>query len=175
MPRKNPSSSLQAANNSSFIYHKLWQPKLFLKKNEDLCATALSRDPQTRSGLDFGTQETTSKQLLTTFIQLTDRPTGTCNGVTWFLKHIMMIQSSGGNINVARPSTYLESRSWRGHDCRKQTKKPKPSLKIGTANAICYNSLGLFRDYGQNHIFVKPHKILTHSRPFLFPYFVSVI
>ena len=26
--------------------------------------------------------------------------------------------------------------------------KPKPSLKNGTANAICWNSLGLFRDYG---------------------------
>ena len=59
----------------------------------------------------------------------------------------------------------------------------KPSLKIGTANAIC--SLGLFRDYGLNYIFfrnktflffkieswnvclkknfVKPHKISTHS------------
>ena len=30
--------------------------------------------------------------------------------------------------------------------------KPKPSLKIRTANAICWNSLGLFRDYGLNHI-----------------------
>ena len=29
----------------------------------------------------------------------------------------------------------------------------KPSLKIGTANAICWNSLGLFRDYGLNYIF----------------------
>ena len=26
-------------------------------------------------------------------------------------------------------------------------KGPKPSLKIGTANAICWNSLGLFRDF----------------------------
>ena len=64
----------------------------------------------------------------------------------------------------------------------------KPSLKIGTANAICWNSLGLFRDYdGLNHIFlviklfcfsrqkaeifsiclkknfVKPHKFSTQS------------
>ena len=30
---------------------------------------------------------------------------------------------------------------------------PKPSLKIGTANAICWNSLGLFKDYGLDHIF----------------------
>ena len=30
---------------------------------------------------------------------------------------------------------------------------PKPSLKIGTAKrAICWNYLGLFRDYGLNHI-----------------------
>ena len=35
---------------------------------------------------------------------------------------------------------------------------PKPSLKTGTANAICWNSLGLFRDYGLNHIllWIKP-------------------
>ena len=59
----------------------------------------------------------------------------------------------------------------------------KPSLKIRTANAICWNSLGLFRDYGLNHIFLgiklfcfsrqkaetfsnclkKPHKISTQS------------
>ena len=89
MPRKNPSSSLQAANNSSFIYHKLWQPQLFLKKNEDLCATALSRDPQTRSGLDFGTQETTSKQLLTTNWRI-NRSTATHNGVTCFLKEVIV-------------------------------------------------------------------------------------
>ena len=30
----------------------------------------------------------------------------------------------------------------------------KPSLKIGTAKAICWNSLGLFRDYGLNNIFL---------------------
>ena len=29
----------------------------------------------------------------------------------------------------------------------------KPSLKIGTANAICWNSLGLFRDNGLDYIF----------------------
>ena len=63
----------------------------------------------------------------------------------------------------------------------------KPSLKIGTANTICWNYLGLFRDYGLDHIcfrnktfcfsgwkteifsiclkqnFVKPHKISTQS------------
>ena len=33
--------------------------------------------------------------------------------------------------------------------------KPKLSLKIGTANAICWNSLGLFRDYSLNHIFFR--------------------
>ena len=32
--------------------------------------------------------------------------------------------------------------------------KPKPSLKIGTANSIYWNSLALFRDYGLNHIFL---------------------
>ena len=31
----------------------------------------------------------------------------------------------------------------------------KPSLKIGTANGICWNSLGLFRDYGLNYIFFR--------------------
>ena len=30
----------------------------------------------------------------------------------------------------------------------------KPSLKIWTAKAICWNSLGLFRDYGLNNIFL---------------------
>ena len=30
----------------------------------------------------------------------------------------------------------------------------KPSRKIGTANAICWNSLGLIRDYGLKHIFL---------------------
>ena len=34
-----------------------------------------------------------------------------------------------------------------------KTNGPKPSLKIGTANAICWNSLGPFRDYGLDHIF----------------------
>ena len=38
---------------------------------------------------------------------------------------------------------------------------PKPSLKIGTANTICWNSLGLFRDYGLNHI-------LFRNKTFLF-------
>ena len=33
--------------------------------------------------------------------------------------------------------------------------KAKPSLKIGTANAICWNSLGLFRDYSLNYIFFR--------------------
>ena len=33
--------------------------------------------------------------------------------------------------------------------------EPKPSLKIGTANAIYWNSLGLFRDYGLNYIFFR--------------------
>ena len=31
----------------------------------------------------------------------------------------------------------------------------KPSLKIGTANTICSNSLGLFRDYCLDHIFFR--------------------
>ena len=37
--------------------------------------------------------------------------------------------------------------------CRAKRGNSKPSLKIGTANAICWNSLGLFRDYGLNYIF----------------------
>jgi hypothetical protein len=32
-------------------------------------------------------------------------------------------------------------------------KHSKLLLKIGTANAICWNYLGLFRDYGLDHIF----------------------
>ena len=30
----------------------------------------------------------------------------------------------------------------------------RPSLNIGTANIICWNSVGLFRDYGLNYIFL---------------------
>ena len=33
------------------------------------------------------------------------------------------------------------------------TLKTKPSLKVGTANAICWKFLGLFRDYGLDNIF----------------------
>ena len=35
------------------------------------------------------------------------------------------------------------------------TNKPKKSLKIRTANAIFWNYLGLFRDYGLEHIFFR--------------------
>ena len=35
------------------------------------------------------------------------------------------------------------------------TSTPKPSLKIRTPNAICWNSLGLFRDYSLNYIFSR--------------------
>ena len=78
---------------------------------------------------------------------------------------------------------------------------PKPSLKIRTASAISWNYLGLFRDYGLDHIFlglfcfsrfkaetlsiclkknfVKPFvKILTHSAHsdnFYFHFFLSVV
>ena len=31
----------------------------------------------------------------------------------------------------------------------------KPSLKIRTANAICWNYLCLFRDYGLDHVFLR--------------------
>ena len=34
----------------------------------------------------------------------------------------------------------------------------KPSLKIGTANAICWNSLGLLRDYSLNYIYFFKNK-----------------
>ena len=71
--------------------------------------------------------------------------------------------------------------------CTSKRLASKPSLEIGTANAICCNSLGLFKDYGLNYILfrnkpflffkierwnfqhlfekkiVKPHKISTHS------------
>jgi hypothetical protein len=40
---------------------------------------------------------------------------------------------------------------------------PKPSLKIGTANTICWNSLGLFRDYGLNYIYLRM-KLFCFSR-----------
>ena len=40
---------------------------------------------------------------------------------------------------------------------------PKPSLKIATASAICCNSLGLFRDYGLNHIFFRNKTFLFYK------------
>ena len=74
---------------------------------------------------------------------------------------------------------------------------PKPSLKIGTAIAICWNSLSLFRDYGLNytffrnktflffkieswnfqHLFEKEFRETSFSsfRQFLFPFFLSVV
>ena len=36
----------------------------------------------------------------------------------------------------------------------------KPSLKIGTVNAICWNSLGLLRDHGLNYIFFRNQTFL---------------
>ena len=36
----------------------------------------------------------------------------------------------------------------------------KPSLKIRTASAICWNYLGLFRDYGLDHIFFRNETFL---------------
>ena len=45
----------------------------------------------------------------------------------------------GNFANIDKTTTYLLS---------------KPSLKIGTANAIGWNSLGLLRDYGLNYIFL---------------------
>ena len=39
----------------------------------------------------------------------------------------------------------------------------KPSLKIGTAYAICWNALGLFRDYSLNNIFLGV-KLFCFSR-----------
>ena len=37
---------------------------------------------------------------------------------------------------------------------------PKPSLKSGTANAICWNSLGIFRDYEPKSYFFRNKTIL---------------
>ena len=39
-------------------------------------------------------------------------------------------------------------------DWKKCYMYPKPLLKIGTANAICWDSLGLFRNYDLNYIFL---------------------
>ena len=38
---------------------------------------------------------------------------------------------------------------------KNKSRIPKPSLKIGTENVICWNSLDLFRDYGLNYIFFR--------------------
>ena len=77
-----------------------------------------------------------------------------------------------------------------------QNWQSKPSRKLGQQSAICWNSLGLFRDYGLNYIcflekklfcfsrqkaedfniclkknFVKRHKISTHSDNYYFHFF----
>ena len=51
------------------------------------------------------------------------------------------------------PTLYTTNQQVSSEIFSKET--PKPSLKIGTANAICWNSLGLFREYGLNHIFFR--------------------
>ena len=40
---------------------------------------------------------------------------------------------------------------------------PKPSLKIRTASAICWNYLGIFRDYGLNYIFFRNKTFLFYK------------
>ena len=71
--------------------------------------------------------------------------------------------------------------------------------KLGQQSSICWNSLGLFRDYGLNYIFlgiklicfvrqkaetfsiclkknfVKPHKVPTHSNNFYFHFLVFAV
>ena len=59
------------------------------------------------------------------------------------------------------------------------------SWKLGQQTAICWNSIGLFKDYGLNHIcswnktfFVSQYKKLKLSalfRQFLFPFFLFVV
>ena len=45
--------------------------------------------------------------------------------------------------------------------------------KLGQQSAICLNSLGLFRDYGLNYIFV--FNSFSSFRQFLFPFFQNVV
>ena len=61
--------------------------------------------------------------------------------ITWpiSLKFLLWVGQPIGRPDILNPVLWLLG--------------PKPSLKIRTANAICWNSLGLFRDYGLNHIF----------------------
>ena len=46
--------------------------------------------------------------------------------------------------------------------------KGKPLLKIGTANAICWNYLGPFRDYGLGHIFRNKTFFVLQDKKHLF-------
>ena len=39
-------------------------------------------------------------------------------------------------------------------------KKSKITQNLGTANAICWNSIGVFNDYGLNHIFFRDKTFL---------------
>jgi hypothetical protein len=46
---------------------------------------------------------------------------------------------------------YLQGDSWKDQIINVWS-RPKPSLKFRTANAICWNSFGLFSDYGLDDI-----------------------
>jgi hypothetical protein len=51
---------------------------------------------------------------------------------------------------ISKPAVYIKKTYFAFRWCLS-----KPSLKIRTANTICWNSLGLFRDYGLNYIFFR--------------------
>ena len=60
----------------------------------------------------------------------------------------------------------------------RQGVRTKPLLKIGTANAICWNSLGLFRDYGLNCIIFRNETFLffkVESRNFQYLFEKEII
>jgi hypothetical protein len=61
------------------------------------------------------------------------------------------------DIRTTNENIYMINQEYR----RFNSKRP---LKIGTANAICWNYLGLFRDYGLDHNFFLGVKLFCFSR-----------
>ena len=71
------------------------------------------------------------------------------------LSNQKVIGSNPSQCSVFPPKWFKKISPNKPHLITPLIRIPKPLLKIWTANSICWNSLGLFRDYGLNYIFLK--------------------
>ena len=74
---------------------------------------------------------------------IADSRIGTAEPYSFLPKIYHPIVNGGANFTHFEHANYFFS-----------SNKPKPSLKIRTANAIFWISLGIFRDYGLKNIFL---------------------